>query len=145
MKIINPKSSDKILKKEIGEIKNATDAKNKFFEFYKNFKIAEETEEEADMMLFQYGYYDFHSKEKDIFSLDFTRQFAIPDDEEYLQLSMTLFYKKKDIGELSMNYNSWSEDYETIEEWEKHIMSTEGFISSKDLKPLEVKIMLDLT
>ena len=81
--------SDKALKSQIGEIKNTDEAIKKFLKFYEEFKIKEELEhEEEDMMLFQYGNYDWQNGNGKEFSFNLTRQFEIPNEDEFLQLSL---------------------------------------------------------
>ena len=85
MKLIKSKESDKYLKEQINEITNSDDAIETFLKFFKDYKTKEVLEhEEEDMMLFQYGNYDWQNGLEKEFSFDLTRQFGIPNEDEFL-------------------------------------------------------------
>lgn len=84
---------------------------------------------ENDMLLFQYGIYDFGNNLGKHFSFDVTRQF-IKNDGCILQLNFTLIYD----SEFFLNcesYNIWSVDSSNLDEWLTHIKTTEGYYQSK--------------
>ena len=135
MKFIKSEESDKILKTHVGEVKNSQDAIAKFLTFFQEYKTKKELEhEEADMMLFQYGAYKTYrpGEPEKVFGLNLTRQFVIPGEDEYLQLSLTLFYDPEQIGEIT-SYNTWSTDCQDLAEWEGLIKETEGYQKSQHL------------
>ena len=145
IKKLIPKESDKILKSQIGEIKNNDEAIKRFLKFFKEFRIKEELEhEEEDMLLFQYGNYDWQNGNGKEFSFDLTRQFEIPNEDEFLQLRLTLFYNFDQIGEIE-SFNSWSVDSENLDEWEQLIKNSEGYIKSKNQTPKRVEVELSET
>ncbi len=142
MKYIKPKDSVKILKTEINEIRNTDEAIKIFFKFFKEYKIKEELEhEEEDMMLFQYGNNDWHDGNGKEFNFNLTRQFEIPNEDEFLQLRLTLFFDSVRIGELK-SYNSWSTQSSNIIDWERLIKNSKGYQISKNLKPKRFEIEL---
>ncbi|MGH1364542.1 MAG: hypothetical protein ACRBF0_13360 [Calditrichia bacterium] len=142
MKKLIPAESDKVLKSQIGEIKNNDDAIKQFLKFFEEFKIKEELEhEEEDMMLFQYGIYDWQNGKGKEFSFGLTRQFEIPDEDEFLQLSLTLFYNCDQTGEVE-SFNSWSVDSGNLNDWEQLIKNSEGYLKSKNRTPNRIEIGL---
>ncbi len=90
MGIIKPSRSKKYLKRELRKVQNCQEAIDRFISFFEKHKIKAELEhEEEDMMLYQYGTYDWTGKGGH-FEFNLTRQFEITNDDEFLQLSLTL-------------------------------------------------------
>ena len=113
-------------------------------EFYRTYKTDVEDENvDDDMLLFQYGAYDWDGS-GGRFEFNLTRQIVDPDDEEYYQVRLTLYYKTADIGEIE-SYNLWSIDKPTIENWKKVITDTEGFKRAEKVKPFDYKVELTKT
>jgi hypothetical protein len=96
-----------------------------------------------DMLLFQYGSYDWDGKGKK-FELDITRQITDPKDDEFYQISLTLYYKTDDIGDIK-SFNLWSIDKSTIADWITTIKSTEGFKQATSATPFHYKVDLNKT
>jgi hypothetical protein len=65
--------------------------------FYTKYKIhgVDAATPDDDMLLFQYGTHDLHDGEEVYFTIDFTRQLRVDEDEEYFQLALTFFTKSK--------------------------------------------------
>ena len=113
-------------------------------DFYKNYKTDTESENtDDDMLLFQYGTYDWDGTGKK-FEFNLTRQIIDPNDEEYHQVKLTLYYNAADIGEIE-SFNLWSIDRPTIDDWKKVIMETEGFNRATKIKPFDYRIELTKT
>ncbi len=55
------------------------------------------------------------------------------------QLSLTLFFDPINLKKI--NYNSWSSNFQTIEEWAKNIKTTQGYeiIKLKPIKSYELR------
>ena len=137
MNLIKPIESDKILKRELKEIQNCKQALKRFIKFFQKFKVKKELEhKEEDMMLFQYGVYGNRP-----FEFNLTRQFEIPNEDEFLQLSLSLFYDYNEIGEIK-SFNSWSAVFDSLDDWERMIEKTEGFKKVKELKPISMEIFI---
>jgi len=102
-----------------------------------------DSEDDEDMLLFQYGTYDW-DRTGAKFELDITRQLADPNDEEFYQICFTLFYRPDDIGQLEA-FNSWSIDAPTLEDWKQVIKSSEGYGRAILYKPLDYRIELTKT
>ncbi|WP_196888990.1 hypothetical protein [Aureivirga sp. CE67] len=142
--IIKPLKSKKYLIEELGIIQNPQEALDRFISFFHKYKIkAELKREEEDMLLYQYGINDWTGKDEN-YEFNFTRQFQIPNNDEFLQLSLTLFYKPETIGEIEDD-NSWSTDFKNLEDWIKHIKSTVGFKKVDGIKPEKIEITLEMT
>jgi hypothetical protein len=113
-------------------------------EFYNQHKIQPENDDsESDMLLFQYGSYDWTGNGPE-FEFNVTRQIEDPDDDEFFQISLTLKYKSQETNNIE-SFNLWSVDCDSIEDWANEIMDTEGFKIAATLKPLEYKIELSKT
>ncbi len=120
MEIIKPSRTKKYLKRELGKVQNCREAIDRFISFYEKYKVKPELEdEEEDMLLYQYGTYDWTGKGGN-FEFNLTRQFEIPNDDEFLQLSLTLLYDPKKVGEIEDD-NSWSTDFESVQKWAENI------------------------
>lgn len=114
-------------------------------EFYNEHKPPTPDEEnpDSDMILFQYGTYDWDGKGAK-FELDFTRQIADPDGDEFFQISLTLYYKPADIGDIKAS-NRWSINDPTIEDWLTTIKNTEGFKRSAKAIPFKYEVDIQET
>ena len=87
-----------------------------------------EEDNESDMLLFQYGKYDWENEH--FFTFDITRQFIkAGEDEEPYQLSMTLYFEPIECK----SYNCWSVDFKDLEKWVENIQQTEGYKLAKKL------------
>lgn len=102
------------------------------------------SEPENDMLLFQYGTYNWGDKKGDHTSFDITRQFPIPDEDEFYQLSFTLIYPPG-ILEKKEGFTSWSTDFNTIEEWLEKIKSTTGYQKLQGVEYKSYELHLDQT
>lgn len=144
MRIIMPEEADKVLKSQIVKLNNCDDAIEQFLNFYRKFKTKSELgHKEEDMLLFQYGTYDWNDGNGKELNFNLTRQFEIPNEDEFLQLSLTLFYPSNQIGEIK-SYNTWSTDRDSLVDWEKLIKTSEGYLKSQKsiLKRYEIELTM---
>lgn len=81
---------------------------------------------EDDMLLFQYGTYNWGGETGEHFSFDLTRQFS-KKNMDMFQLSLTLIFEPLAVK----SYNSWSMDFDTLDAWSKNIKTTEGYQLAK--------------
>ena len=89
--------------------------------------------EENDMLLFQYGTYDWGNEFGKHFMLDITRQFINPDEDEPYQLSFTLIYEPELFKDISA-FNCWSDSYADINDFSAEIKTTSGFkVANKNI------------
>ncbi|MCX2679078.1 hypothetical protein OOZ15_03915 [Galbibacter sp. EGI 63066] len=111
---------------------------------YANFKVrgisVEETKEN-DMLLFQYGTYDWGDELGEHFSFDITRQFYKKNGDIY-QLSLTLIFDPINFKELNP-YNKWSSYFQSIGEWATHIKTTQGYHLSKSQPIQSYELTMD--
>jgi hypothetical protein len=75
-----------------------------------------------DMLLFQYGTYDWGGELGEHFKFDITRQFSKKNFDMF-QLSLTLIFEPTTVE----SYNSWSMYFKTLDEWSDNIKTTEGY------------------
>ena len=80
---------------------------------------------DADMLLFQYGTYNWGGDLGEHFSFDITRQ-IIDENEEMYQLIFALIYPSSDFKKVN-SFNSWNTNLPTLEEWRNLIKTTKGY------------------
>lgn len=97
----------------------------KLFEEVKASGVSVTENLDNDMLLFQYGRYNWGNKNGDHFSVDITRQF-ITETEDFFQLSFKLIFEPENFEGYD-SYNSWSMSFNTLEEWVEHIRTTEVY------------------
>lgn len=95
---------------------------------------------EDDMLLFQYGIHDWDGKGEK-FDLDFTRQFIDPNDDEFYQVRLTLFYPKETF-EGKGSCTRWSLAAPTLEDWKRQVSETVGFQLAGGNSPTHYEISL---
>ncbi|MFB9077952.1 hypothetical protein ACFFLS_04700 [Flavobacterium procerum] len=98
---------------------------------YSDIKVRGISAEDSDndMLLFQYGTYNWGGELGEHFSFDITRQFSKKNFDMF-QLSLTLVFEPTHFKELD-SYNSWSSDFKNIEEWIENIKNTHGYQLAK--------------
>jgi len=95
---------------------------------------------ESDMLLFQYGTYNWGDAHGEHFSLDITRQIIMPESGEPYQLQFTLVYAPEAFCEVK-SYNCWSDDFKSTENFVAHIKTTDGFVLAGQKTPLTYKLV----
>ena len=80
----------------------------------------------SDMLLFQYGFYDWGDKNGRCFEFDITRQFCDPVENEPYQLNFTLLFEPAAFSKIEP-YSCWSDDFNSIENFSDYIKSTSGY------------------
>ncbi|MEZ4883160.1 MAG: hypothetical protein R3E32_00395 [Chitinophagales bacterium] len=139
VEIIPLEKLEELLKHEIGGMEGCQEILDIFISFFQTFKVKKEVRyEDEDMLLFQYELFDWDGTGGD-FELNLTRQLEIPNNDELLQIGVTLYFDPKSIGEIE-EFNIWSMDCESIEAWKKVIEATDGFQKILGLKPLKVEL-----
>lgn len=84
------------------------------------------TEPFNDMLLFQYGVYDWGDENGNHFSFDITRQIITPEEDEPYQLSLILIFELSAFLKIKP-YDIWSNDFNSMEDFVDHIKSTSGY------------------
>jgi len=105
-------------------------------EFYNSIRVidVEDNIGDNDMLLFEYGIYDWNDGNGTNFSLDFTRQFIFKMEDEPYQLRLTLYYPSAEAVGID-NYNRWSIADQSINEWASEVKSTVGFKIASSITP----------
>ena len=97
---------------------------------------------DSDMLLFQYGTYDWGGPLGKHFSLDITRQFERHDFEQLYQVALTLYFDPAPFANCA-GFNAWSADAPTLVEWRERMQATPGFQLARTQTPKTVVIKLD--
>jgi hypothetical protein len=144
MKLLNPRKSDKVLQKILTPIHSCQDAVDQFLAFFESHPVKKVmAHEEEDMLLFQYGTYNWDRKGPK-FEFNLTRQFEIPNQDEFLQLGLTLYYLPEKLQAIE-SFNAWSTDYKNLQSFKTMIETNEGFQSLLSMEITKVKINLSGT
>ena len=96
------------------------------FQELKIENISGNESDDSDMLLYQYGVYDWGDEFGEHFSFDITRQFFKPEEDEPYQLNFTLIYESEQFKALK-DYNCWSMSFSDLENFIEHIKTTEGY------------------
>ena len=117
--------------KGILTVDDIIDLSLKFFDQIKVIGASDTIEPATDMLLFQYGVYDWGDEKGEHANFDITRQFILrPDPEEdyenFYQLSLSLIYDPTSLDNVD-SYNSWSIDFPKLHDWSSNIKSTSGY------------------
>ena len=123
-----------------------TQAIEALLEFYRTVIILPEVEDpEQDMLLFQYGVYDWNDT-GDTFEFNLTRQVASlePGEDEYDQFSITLLYEPEEMEPIEA-FSSWSTDAADIMTWKKQILQSIGYQQAIKYQPYSFRVELDHT
>jgi hypothetical protein len=97
---------------------------------------------DKDMLLFQYGVYNWGDEKGEHFSFEIARQFILDKDDEFYQLHFKLIFDPQDFKQCK-SYNRWSSDFQTLEDWVKNIKTSQGYKLVQRVKPIKYSISLD--
>jgi len=86
----------------------------------------DDSDADNDMLLFQYGVYDWSDENGKHFEFDITRQIRVPDEDEPYQLNLSLLFDPSLFYEIKP-YNCWSTEYDNTEKFADHIKTTPGY------------------
>jgi hypothetical protein len=122
-----------------GQLTNANEIINTSLTLFQEIKVKGivSDDEDGDMLLFQYGTYDWGNGK--FFEFNITRQFIKVNEDEPYQLSMTLFFEQIECK----SYNSWSNDFDNLEKWIENIKETEGYKLIKHLTCKKFQIFFE--
>jgi len=100
-------------------------------DFYKEYQIqnVDSTIPDNDMLLFEYGIYDWQDGKGENFTISIVRQFYIEDEESdgFSQLHLVLYFDKDEFKGVEASANKWSLDFESIDEWKQYVINMQGF------------------
>ena len=100
------------------------------------------SEADGDMLLYQYGVYNWHDEHGEHFSLDITRQFIPPSTYEPYQLSFALIFDPAPFQSTGF-YDCWYPDYGDLDSFIAHIKSTDGFKAAENHAPKTYSIQFN--
>ncbi|MCL2695811.1 MAG: hypothetical protein FWE69_05750 [Clostridiales bacterium] len=95
-----------------------------------------------DMLLFQYGVYDWGDENGKHFSFDITRQIFDPEEDEPYQLKCTLIFEPTAFMKIE-SYNDWSDLYDCVEGFVDHIKSTAGYEAASKMKAKKAELLFE--
>ena len=82
---------------------------------------------DQDMLLFEYGNFDWWDEEGERFELSFSRQIALDKLDGFEKISITLYYQSRFFGDIEA-FDLWSIEFESLEKWKDTVQHSEGFI-----------------
>ncbi|MCL2081745.1 MAG: hypothetical protein FWH04_00675 [Oscillospiraceae bacterium] len=82
-----------------------------------------------DMLLCQYGVYDWGDENDEHFSFDITRQVSKPLGDEPYQLSLRLIFEPSAFSKIKA-YDNWSSQFNNADDFAVHIRSTPGYAAA---------------
>jgi hypothetical protein len=117
-------------------------------DFFNNYSIrnVDSTIPDDDMLLFEYGIYDWQDGKGENFTIDITRQFYIEDEESdgRSQLHLIMYFDSEEFRGIEAA-NKWSVDFENIEEWKNQVINTQGFKAAENKQAKAFDIFLNET
>ena len=129
---MNPKDLVKELRSKIA---------NELFEavcdLYRDIRVLDFMGEDQDMLLYQYGIYDWGQGEK--FELDLTRQF-MSSDGEVSQLKSTLFFEPTSELRSIPEKIEWCSSPSELDEFIQSIQCSNGYIACRSENPTSIVV-----
>jgi len=114
-------------------------------QLFQNVRVEEINTKEADddMLLFQYGTYNWYDEVGEHFSIDITRQLTMDEEDgDMFQLSWSLIYDPAPFIDVKDD-NSWCRHFTTMNEWEGYIKSTAGYQRACSIAPKTSKLIFN--
>lgn len=100
---------------------------------------------ESDMLLYQYGIYDWGNGK--YFELDLTRQLYAglqdTDDSHIFQQRLTFYFSPEKFEHIGSS-NCWSNTFANLHEFERQILSSDGFIAALSESPTKHEVSVEL-
>jgi len=129
---MNPKN----LAKELKSL-NPSELFETMCKLYGDLRFIEYNEPETDMLLYQFGVFDWGQGE--YFELDLTRQF-IDTNDEVSQLHATLYFEPNiELRKLEEG-SVWCESPSGLDIFEREIQNSEAYRLCRALTPLKMKV-----
>ncbi len=149
-RVHSPLDSAKVLRKLITErtgavgALTASSARELWLEFA-NVQFRTPNEPDADGLLYEYGVFSFSGQPR--FHLSLTRQFALPGEDEYWQVQLTLLYEVRAELEALDNYNEWwfVDGDIPLARWAEELRARPEWQVLESLRPVNVEVTGDLT
>ncbi|MEO7924946.1 MAG: hypothetical protein ABIR30_14780 [Chitinophagaceae bacterium] len=111
---------------------NLLDSAIEFFENYKIENVSTDYPDE-DMLLFEYGIFDWQDGKGENFTVDIARQYVMEIEPlvKYSTIHLMAYYNKEDFTTIEA-FSKWSEDFDSISDFKEFVMNTEGFLQAED-------------
>lgn len=93
-----------------------------------------------DVLLLQYGVYNWGDENGNHFSFDVTRQVTVPEEDEPYQISLILIYEPSVFSEIKP-YNIWSNAFNSVDDFVNHIKSTSGYKLASKTKAKHMQLL----
>lgn len=139
LKLVNVNPVNKILSAYENQITASSTIKHTLDVFINDFRnplVNFDRQKDSDMILFQYGVYDWDGMKN--LEFDFVRQLCISesmDDDDIVQIHITLkFHYIKEYDEIK-SFSCWKNADESLENWKKTILSDKIVSIFADKKP----------
>ena len=118
-----------------------------FLDYYRTvpFETAD-VENDGDMLLFEYGIFDWGQGE--YFQIGLTRQLIEQHDDEeeeedhMYQLRVTLFFRPTEFAPVG-DFNKWSSGCSDLDEFKGVIVTSAGYQAALNHTPIKLEIMTD--
>jgi hypothetical protein len=130
--------------KSVGDL-YADDSVDCMLDFYRQVRPDCALIEEGDMLLFQWGTYDWGQGPS--FEFDLTRQYAQApsgEDEGLTQLHLTLRFAPSDSLRALGSGNRWCSAPAGIDEFRDFIISSDALLGVRELKPRSVELVSEV-
>ncbi|GAA4341530.1 hypothetical protein [Flaviaesturariibacter amylovorans] len=117
-----------------------------FEDFNRTYEPSIIDKAEPELLLFQYGTYDWYDDYGKNFQISFTRQFGSNDneEEELYQLTITLYFDKQGFGDVG-KITLFSEENAPLDTWFRTVRDSKGFIVAESHQPKRYEVTLNLT
>lgn len=114
-------------------------------DYYRGIEFAElKKEEDGDLLLFQYGIYDWGKGS--FFEVDFTRQyyesFPETDDHSIFQQSFTFYFDPAKFSEVP-SFNIWSNDCADLQTFENAVTTSAGYMTARRYAPTKFETSIE--
>ena len=122
------------------ELKQYTDFSilEKSLDLYESHRIEGATSYTEDMLLFQWGIYDWGHGE--FFELDTSRQISPSETDELTQLRCTLYFKPTSVLRQIKAGNKWCNSPNEIKAFKEYVLNSQAFTTCSNITPLKSNI-----
>jgi hypothetical protein len=108
--------------------------------FYREVRASSPLAEDGDMLLYQWGTYDWGEGES--YEVDITRQF-IDEEHEIRQLSLTFHYPPTEVFRAVGQGNEWCRSPKELNDFRSWILSAASYTAVSNQRAARVSVELD--
>jgi hypothetical protein len=113
------------------------------FDFYRDMRADGCASEDADMLLFQWGAYDWAGGTVETFELDLTRQLIIDErgeDDDIWQLGLTFEFEPTDQLRALGKGNRWGHSTQELPQFREHVLASAPLTACNQLRIRRTKL-----